>query len=240
MNTAAFRYLSQDSRRYVDMLEILQIPSANTLFAGESGVLLEHDGLFLLACDEGLDETFLPLLVEGLDDNTERMIVLHSPALKEILLRDHGFTCMMDVRHGVYERNEPIAYALPEGAELRRLDASHLGFVRAHYRTVDDEAYLRERIDEGMFGAFVRGALAGFIGTHGERSIGLLEVLPAYRRLGLAFALEAHLINHLLTEGRVPFCQVSIQNEPSLALQRKLGLTLSNAVMHWLVRGRIR
>ncbi|MFQ7452543.1 MAG: GNAT family N-acetyltransferase [Flavonifractor plautii] len=36
-----------------------------------------------------------------------------------------------------------------------------------------------------MLGAFVDGTLAGFAGFHGEGSIGLLEVLPAYRRRGL-------------------------------------------------------
>ena len=52
--------------------------------------------------------------------------------------------------------------------------------------------------------------------------MGLLEILPEYRRLGLAYALEAHLINHLLSLGRVPFCQVALYNEASIRLQKKL------------------
>lgn len=240
MKQTAFHYLSRDRLKNVDMLEILSTPSTRVLAAGESGVLLERDGLFLLSCEKGRDEDFLPLLTEGLSVRTERMIVLHSPALKEALMRDFGFACLMDIRHGVYTKTDRIPYSLPKGAEIRRLDESHLDFVHAHYHNVDDLAYLRERIGEGMFGAFVGGRLAGFIGTHDERSIGLLEVLPEYRRLGLAFALEAHLINQLLAAGRTPFCQVSVQNEPSLALQRKLGLELSDAVVHWLARACVR
>ena len=80
--------------------------------------------------------------------------------------------------------------------------------MHEHYHTVDDVDYIRERVEEGMFGAFVGGDFAGFIGAHDERSIGLLYVLPDYRRLGLAFALEAVMTNHLLSIGRLPFCQV--------------------------------
>lgn len=222
------------------MLEVLEIPSSSVLFADEFGVLMMHDDLLLLSCETGRDGSFLPLLTKELSPGEERMIVLHSPALKQKLMGEYALASAMDCRHGVYRRSEPIAFSLPSGAEIRRLNESHLGFVQNHYHVVDDESYLRERIEEGMFGVFVNGVLVGFIGTHDEHSIGLLEILPEYRRLGLAYALEAHLINHLLSLGRTPFCQVSILNEPSLALQRKLGLELSDAVIHWLVRGRIR
>ena len=240
MNTIAFNYLARDRRKNIDMLEILRLPSPSVRFAAEYGVLLEHDGYLLLSCEVGREAEFLPELVAGLSDDTERIVVLHGTALKETLMRDYGFSSMMDVRHCIYEKTEPISYSLPEGAEIRRLDESHLGFVVEHYPMMDDEAYLAERIAEGMFGAFVKGELAGFIGTHDERSIGLLEILPEFRRFGLAFALEADLINRLLRQGQTPFCQVSIQNEPSLALQRKLGLTLCDAVIPWLIRKRAR
>ena len=240
MNTSAIAYLSRDFNKNIDMLEILPLPTARVLAADDFGVLMEHNGLFLLSCDEGMEEAYLPRLVEGLTDETERMIVLHSPALKDALVQMYRFEAFLDVRHGAYRKAEPVSYTLPENAEIHRLDGSHLGFVLRNYHMMDDESYLRERIAEGMFGAFVGGELVGFIGTHDERSIGLLEVLPEYRRLGLAFALEAYLINRLLEQGRTPFCQVGIANEPSLALQRKLGMELSDATVHWLVRGSAR
>ena len=239
MKSSVVAYLLRDPNKNIDMLEILPLPTARVLAASDSGVLLEHNGIYLLSCDAGTDAGYLPLLVEGLADDPERMIVLHSPALKDELVTTYGFQAFLDVRHGVYRKAEPVAYSLPVGAQIQRLDESHLNFVVRHYHMMDDETYLRERIDAGMYGAFVGGELAGFIGTHDEGSIGLLEILPEYRRLGLAFALEAYLINRLLEQGRVPFTQVSVDNEPSLALQRKLGLELSDATVHWLVRGSV-
>ncbi|MDD4311433.1 MAG: GNAT family N-acetyltransferase, partial [Eubacteriales bacterium] len=104
----------------------------------------------------------------------------------------------------------------------------------AHYHMVEDVRYIRERIEADMFGVFLNGEIAGFVGTHEERSMGLLKILPEYRRLGLAYALEARLINHLLSQGRVPFCQVAIVNNASIRLQQKLGLVLSDHVVYWL------
>ena len=240
MNTSAISYLSREFIKNIDMLEILGLPTARVLSASDFGVLMEHNGLYLLSCDEGTDADYLSMLVKGLAGDPERMIVLHSPALKDVLVQTYRFEAFLDVRHGVYRKTEPVSFSLPANAEIRRLDESHLGFVLRHYHMMDDESYLRERIEEGMYGAFVGGELVGFIGTHDERSIGLLEILPEYRRLGLAFALEAYLINRLLEQGRTPFCQVGIDNEPSLALQRKLGMELSDATVHWLVRGSVR
>jgi tRNA (guanine37-N1)-methyltransferase len=88
-----------------------------------------------------------------------------------------------------------------------------------------------------MFGVFIGGEIVGFVGTHDEHSMGLLEILPEYRRLGLGYALEAHLINHLLSRGRVPFCQVAVYNEASILLQEKMGLEISTSVIYWLARG---
>ncbi len=212
------------------------MPACRVLFAGERGVLLAHDDLYLLASKPEFEADFLSALTTGLEQEPNRMIILHDAALVEPLVSGWGYQSKLICHHAVYQKSESIAFLLPAGVEIRQLELRHLDFVHAHYHTVDDLSYLRERIEEGMFGAFFGGELAGFIGTHDERSIGMLEVLPPFRRLGLAFALEAFLVNHLLALGRTPFCQVEINNEASLALQRKLGFTLSDAVVYWLIR----
>lgn len=239
MKEAAFRYLSQDVLKNIDMLEILHIPSAEVLRAGDFGVLLRYGDLYLLSCQEGASAAFLPAMTQDIASDPQRMIILHGPELLGVLRRDYRFRSVMDCCHAVYQKSEPIPCPLPQNVEIRRLDSSHLAFVHAHYHTVDDVDYLSERIGAGMFGVFVEGRIVGFAGTHDERSMGLLEILPEYRRLGLAYALEAHIINDLQSRGRTPFCQVSIRNEPSLALQRKLGLTISGSVVHWLARERV-
>ena len=85
-----------------------------------------------------------------------------------------------------------------------------------------------------MFGIDAEGELAAFAGVHAEGSMGMLEVLPAYRRRGMGEALEAWLIGWMLERGRVPFCQIFDGNEASLRLQKKLGLKLASGRLYWV------
>ena len=89
-------------------------------------------------------------------------------------------------------------------------------------------------IDRGMLGAFVAGEPAGFIATHIEGSMGMLEVLPQYRRRGIGEALLLAMTAFCLEQGKYPYGQVFTDNGPSLALQRKVGMTLSEELLFWL------
>ena len=138
MDTLAFRYLNRDVLKHIDMLEILQMPACRVLFAGERGVLLAHDGLYLLTCEPQDAPSFLPALTQGLALEPERMIILHDAALVEPLVSGWGYQSKLICHHAVYQKSAPVAFSLPAGAEIRRLDLSYLDFVHAHYHTVDD------------------------------------------------------------------------------------------------------
>lgn len=121
------------------------------------------------------------------------------------------------------------------GVELRILDESHTDLVFEHYHMAPGRDYVAERLAAGaMTGAFLDGVLAGFIGIHEEGSIGMLEVLPAYRRRSLGYALEAGAIRRALKEGAIPYCQVIEGNTASMELQKKLGLEFSAGFVYWL------
>lgn len=236
MKLLAHDYLIRDEMTNIDMLELLRSPKVKTLAANDRGVLLEHDGLYLLSNEPACALEFLPMMVKDMSGTEDRLIVLHDGELRGILEQDFGFQTVMECYNAVYRSKSPLSYSLPEGAEIRKLDASYAGFVHAHYHMVDDIEYIRSRIEEDMFGVFLRGEIVGFAGTHDEGSMGLLEILPEYRRLGLAYALEAHLINHLLSQGRVPYCQVAIVNDASIRLQQKLGLSVLKDTIYWLAQ----
>ena len=98
-----------------------------------------------------------------------------------------------------------------------------------------DGAYIRNRIEHGaLFGVFESDALAGFAGFHDDSSMGMLEILPPFRRRGYAAQLEAFLIAAALKEGRTPYCHVVDGNEASLHLQRKMGLTCTRLPAIWV------
>lgn len=119
--------------------------------------------------------------------------------------------------------------------ELRRLDESFLDQVCAHYHVVPRPLVAEHLRDGLMYGGFdAQGQLTGFIGEHTEGSIGLLEVFPEHRRHGYAQALESLMINLHLSKGRMPYCQVALDNEASHALQAKLSFTRLPGEQCWI------
>ncbi|MBD5132467.1 MAG: GNAT family N-acetyltransferase [Clostridiales bacterium] len=132
----------------------------------------------------------------------------------------------------------PPELDLPRGVVIKRLAPSLAETVAKAYNH-NPVGYSPERMAEimrtmGVFGAIADGKLAGFIGRHKEGSMGMLEVFEAFRRKGIASALEKFMIGYVMTFGRTPFCDVFADNAASLALQDKLGMTASNFYTFWL------
>ncbi len=144
-------------------------------------------------------------------------------------------------RYGLRHAYRFVEYAyygqMPEedrAFDIRPLGPETLDFVYENYGHASRE-YLRERLCDGvMLGAYVDGELAAFIGEHIEGSMGLLHVMPAYRRHHLGFALERAAIRRTMLLGQVPYDQVFEDNAASHALQKRLGMTPSQGLVYWL------
>ena len=122
----------------------------------------------------------------------------------------------------------------PRTADIRPLTQEHAALAASVYHD-GDGAYIRNRIEHGaLFGVFESDALAGFAGFHDDGSMGMLEILPPFRRRGYAAQLEAFLIAAALKEGRTPYCHVVDGNEASLHLQWKMGLTCTRLPAIWV------
>ncbi|NLF80131.1 MAG: GNAT family N-acetyltransferase, partial [Clostridia bacterium] len=87
----------------------------------------------------------------------------------------------------------------------------------------------------GMLGAFYHGRPAGFVGVHDEGSMGMLEILPAFRRLGIGSALGAHMVKRELLRGHIPYDQYFSGNTASRQMQEKLGFNFSEQPTIWLL-----
>ncbi|NCB63837.1 MAG: GNAT family N-acetyltransferase [Clostridia bacterium] len=216
------------------MLEILRRGSGDVLYAGTDGVLL-YDRL-----------AKAHMMSAGTEQAARKLLRLLPRSCK--LLTGHECFYLMDaveyLRIGeaqicysaLYERREGVAIPPVSGEfEFRPLMKEHAAYVLEHYsHSPGGLGFIEGAIGRGMVGAFDGDVLAGFVGFHEEGSIGLLEVLPAYRKRGLGAALEAKAINLARSKGAYAFGQVIEGNTASLALQHKLGLTISKTRMFWL------
>ena len=220
-------WLSRDPLLHTDMTEALRRGLGEIVSATERGVLVsaDEDSCGMLSCADV--ETALTLL----DGRRFPLLSIHQAELESPLCRELGMETWMRCRQAVYLRKEPPAVT---EEDIRPLSEEHLDFLQANYRHEDGEylAWLLER--RALFGAFREEKLVGFIGKHAEGSMGLLEVLPSFRRQGVGERLERFLIARELEQGNLPYCHVFTDNQASLALQQKLGLTLAEGSVIWL------
>lgn len=230
--------IDRDPLLYIDVTEALRRGIGQVLYADE--------GACLIGFPHG-DKPVTEFTSLCADLDAAKRVFPRLPWEREILVAVHEEHCVpylndaYPVKPFLGEAFHQMAYlaetppALPDSSfSVKVLDVSYLPQVAAIHKEEDPE-YLRERLESGvMLGAFDGGVLAGFIGVHGEGSMGLLQVRPDYRRRGLGKLLELHQIRHHLDRGEIPYGSVLTTNAASLALQRSIGMTPSAPTFHWL------
>lgn len=219
--------LHSDRVLYADLLAALAENRAEILFDSESTLLLRETAsqICMLATREV--EGVMPLLQELL--KKKEVVVFHGAKLSAAA-EAVGFQLCAPCRQVRYE-----GALLPQDGELtvRHPDAEDFDLVNATYALSDGEE-LRHDFDRPDFlGGYMDGKLACFIGLHSEGSMGMLEVLPEYRRRGYAQQIYSTLINNQLRKGRLPYAQIFLTNTNSLNLQKKLGFLLSSDTIQW-------
>lgn len=226
----ALAYPGRDPLFYMDMLEPLRRGTAELLYAEEDGVLLcESGGIHMMsAAGPAAAERCFALLSRC------AMLVGHELWYKAEAVRRFGLHEEQICYQAAWLAPEPPA-AAPFGGELRLLGEEMAQWVYDHYsHPFGGVAYMQGALRRGMLGAFVDGACAGFAGFHEEGSIGMLEVLPVYRRRGVGEALLRGAVRLALERGQYAFGQVFTDNQASLALQRKVGMSVSRERLFWL------
>ena len=126
---------------------------------------------------------------------------------------------------------------IPNGVTIKKLNADlkTAEFVAArytlHYSTKEVLRVLNDRV---MIAAYVNGEMAGFIGMHEERSVGMLEVFDKFRRMGLGTLLINEMIKYFELNGFKPFCHIIATNDKSLNLHKKMDCDMQKDLVYWL------
>ncbi len=231
MNEKALEYLERDRLHHIDMLETLRRGIGELVYAGDDGVVLLNSGFTYMISVESEETLEKVCAIIG---KKPEVICAHQARFVPLLQEKYLFRNKMECFQSAYLKKEKLDEKIPEGINLRDLTSADADFVVKHYDHMSDEKYVSERVEAGMLGAFCGGEMAGFIGTHTEGAIGLLQVLPDYRRRGVAYTLEAAMINYLLNKGWVPHGHVVTTNKASIQLQEKLGMSITEKTLTWM------
>lgn len=226
----------RDPALYLDLTEPVRRGTGTVCYAAQDGALVAvelegGDGLTLYSLWARDEKTARRLcrLIPPHPFSVTPHEASSLPALEETF----GYRNFNPCRQAGYFSKEP----LPEPESpfvVRPLGPEYLDQVSEHYHLTGAD-YVLGRLEAGvMIGAFTpEGALAGFMGTHDEGTLGLLEVLPPYRRRGVARLLQSHMTNRALARGEIPYGQIFEGNTPSLALQASLGFRVSRGYLYW-------
>ena len=206
-----------------------------------TGRVLEETGsmLFLydtvskahfLACDD--IDTGLAVL----DRHNSRQISLLMVTdieLGRAAFRRYGFSDRLECRQAAWYGKTPEPD--PE-ISVRTAGRDDLPLLIETYDLISPEE-MEQVVERGsILLGYHRERLIGFIGEHLEGSMGLLYVFPEFRGQGFGAALEKICISETLKKSFIPFGQVEKDNQASLALQKRIGMTVSDRLLCWMWR----
>ncbi len=228
----AISLLSKDFPKNVCLIEVLKRDkNAKILYAEDSGVMLKNcDGIYLVSLNDYLVRDKVISLIDG-----AKVAMCTDERTASVINEKFHIGVFKKCYQAFWNKREKI----PENPEIsidKMLATDYnIKAVLENYRfPMTKEEVFTAIQDRGMFSALVDGNLAGFIGFHSELSMGMLEVFPPYRRMGLGSELLIRDINYCLDLGGVPFCHIVDGNDKSRNMCLKVGLTFYNDYVYWV------
>ncbi len=228
----AISLLSKNFDKNVGIIQVLKHDkNATMVYAEKNAVVVKNtDGIFLISVTDSLaNDKILSLIDSGY------CFMCTDENLAKLLQNKFKIEVFKKCYQAFWANNEKI----PENLDITidKLIATdyNIKAILENYRLPMDYNEVKTAIDErGMFGAYVNGVLAGFIGVHSELSMGMLEVFPPYRKLGIGTALLKKDIDYCLSKNITPFCHIVYGNEKSFNLCRKIGLKFYDGFVYWV------
>jgi len=227
----ALEFLNKDYLMYAPMIEAIEKNKSSILGVYDYGAALLHeDGIMQLGLNN--DEAILQFkdkINEGI------LTVFYGNTDPEYLTKAiPNISRVVPCYQVVYTNKTPpdIEYK----ASYNLLNETHLDFVFETYSRAWNKDHMKNQLNKGLiWGAYLNGEIIGFVGRHGEGSMGLLEILPKFRRQGFGQELEYFIINKVLEENKIPYAHIVLGNDVSMNLQTKInGLETASRFTTWI------
>lgn len=225
----------------IDSFELA--PLYNARKSGLFETLEEEGGSCLLFSKEleiamaaGSDWQRISRWIQKHDPNGQfALLAVHSAGLADAVEKLYPNKKRLDCYEAVWTKPTPPEFASDPAFQIRPASLEDVSWISSRY-DLESEENLRLAVKDGdLFVAEENGKVCGFGGFHGEKSMGILEILPDFRRKGYGLRLEAFLIAESLKRGLIPYADIFSWNQQSLAMQKKLGLQIMNERFCWFV-----
>ena len=230
---------------HIDMIELINRGRARIVYHDADEILLRDivTGIYFHTRMSGVPQMEWKLPLKLAKDERIECIVLHQREMVPLMEMHFHLKEDMECLQGAYTRREKLPVRGlygpdgrgEDGFAIRTLTEEYIPFVAEHYSEIGTSEYVSERIRHGaVYGAFYDEKIVGFIANHEEGSIGMLYVLPEYRKRHVAMALETYCMNLAVERGEIPYGQVVLGNEASSRLQEKMGICFAKGTIVWM------
>lgn len=230
---------------HIDMIELINRGRARIVYHDADEILLRDivTGIYFHTRMSGVPQMEWKLPLKLAKDERIECIVLHQREMVPLMETHFHLKEDMECLQGAYTRREKLPVRGlygpdgrgEDGFAIRTLTEEYIPFVAEHYSEIGSPEYVTERILHGaVYGAFYDEKIVGFIANHEEGSIGMLYVLPEYRKRHVAMALETYCMNLAVERGEIPYGQVVLGNEASIHLQEKMGICFAKGTIVWM------
>lgn len=223
----------------IDLLKIENLGIEKVIHRGSAEIIeQDEDGIFvydtiskvyMISC---LDLQKGKTWVTTHEDRNYGTIAITGKPLADYIAEKYLYENKLECYQVAYLSNE--IPTIESGITSRTAELSDLTFICDNYSLLSEEEIIGIIEMGNLIIAGLEGKSVGFVGEHLEGSIGLLYVLPEYRRQGIASALENIIIKAMKENGYIPFGQVEVENDKSYNLQQKLGFTVGDEKVYWL------
>ncbi|MCL2675787.1 MAG: GNAT family N-acetyltransferase [Firmicutes bacterium] len=210
-------FLNANRLLYIPVIEALERGEGKVIAFDEDGAVVEMGGWVVSLCLTS-DEA----LLKHADLVKKRLCVIYGARDLTKIAQYFPLARQVPCWQMVYTKKEPPVFKTD--AEFKLLDRTWAQFVFDTYcRPTKNLEHITHLLDKNyIYGIFVCGEIAGFCGRHDEGSMGLLEILPKFRRQGLGRIMEQFIIREVLNEGRTPYGHIVFGNDASMSLQRSI------------------
>lgn len=225
----AQKYLNTDTLWHTGLLEVLRRGGASVVSASDKGVLIldKTKRINMLSANSISAAGELLAGIENLE-----LIVAYQDFLVDFLMKKYALKGYNKCVQAVYLSKDYLK--VDERFNFAPLSLKHLKRITECYH-YESPANLKRKLKNGeIFGAFMDNIWLGFVGMHDEGTMGMLEVFPEFRRIGVGAALSSFMINRNLSLNNIPFAHIVSNNKASLALNRKQGLNISEKHLYWI------
>lgn len=200
------------------------------LYAEKDGLLMCFKGIYVLFGTSGNGiENALSLIKDA-----NCFVCSSEKEGDAVLKRFKGITKKKACYQILYK--EPFGVEIPLNTEVKPLPPTdeNVDFVTSTYTLgFSREDIKRLMTDFTFYATYTGGEISGYIGRHDEGSIGLLEIMPKFRRMGLGAFLVDYSVKMVNGEGDIAYCNIEAINEKSLKMHLKMNFIPSDKLVYW-------